>query len=56
MVYALHLLFVKPKPKQEMFCEKSFVTTCVFHMYRVNFVGHFNNDFDFLEQAKKKEA
>lgn len=55
MVYALHLLF-KPKPKQETFHEKSFVTTCVFRVYRVNFAGHFNNDFDFLKEAKKKEA
>lgn len=27
---------------------------CVFHMYGVNFVGHFNKCFDLLRQGKEK--
>lgn len=54
MVYALHLLFFKPKPQTgnvslEKFCDN------VFHTYRVNFVGHFNNRFDLLKQGKKEK-
>lgn len=43
-------------PKQEMFHLKSFVTTCVFHMYGVNFGGHFDKRFDLLRQGKEEKG